>query len=92
MQRRRSLLPTGGEGSRLAPQRVWHPNRAARPGTPRLPFGGGHVISRLAIGNELDTSNGDCGEQEDMNEASLMQDKFQNEPNKKKYPTNRPHS
>ena len=40
------------------------------------------VISRLAIGNELDARDGERREENDMDEASLMQGKLQNEPNK----------
>ena len=47
----------------------------------RLPFSGPGVIPRLAIGNELDAGNGDGADQEDVNEAALMQDELQNEPN-----------
>jgi hypothetical protein len=50
------------------------------------------VISRLAVGYELDNCNGNCAEQEDVNEAPFMQDKLQNEPNEQKYSTSRPHS
>jgi hypothetical protein len=50
------------------------------------------MIPRLAIGYELDHGNGDGGEQEDMNEATFMEDELQDEPNKEKYCGNRPHS
>lgn len=57
-----------------------------------LSSGGGLVILGLAMGYELDNCDGDCGQQEHMNEAALMQDELQNEPNKQNYSTNRPHS
>ena len=34
------------------------------------------MVSGLAIGYELNTRNGDGGEQEDVNEATFMQDKL----------------
>jgi hypothetical protein len=78
MQRRRALLPTGGKRVKTC--------------TPQLPFGRRRVISRFAIGYCLDNCNGDCGEQEDVNEAPFMQDELQNEPNQQEYSSNRPHS
>ena len=42
------------------------------------------MISRLAICDELDAGHGDGADQENMNEASLMQEKLENEPNQEK--------
>ena len=84
MQRRRSLLPTGGKRVKTCTPAGMAAQPSCSAWIRRLPFGGPRVIPRLAISHELDAGNGDCAYQEDMNEASLMQEKLQNEPNKKK--------
>ena len=84
MQRRRSLLPTGGKRVKTCtPARYGSPAELLG-GIRPLPLDGARVIPRLAISHELDAGNGDCAYQEDMHEAPLVQEKLQNEPNQKK--------
>ena len=49
------------------------------------------VVPRLAYGHKLNTKQGQGDDQENMNVATLMQEKFQNEPNEQDCRTDKPH-
>jgi hypothetical protein len=50
------------------------------------------MIAGFTVRDELDTGNGERSQQEDMNEAPLVESKLQNEPNEEETTTNCPHS
>jgi len=57
----------------------------------KLPSGGVFVISRFAVGQKLNAGDRDGSEQENMNKATLVKNKLQNEPNYQQRPNNQPH-
>jgi hypothetical protein len=50
------------------------------------------VITRLAVGDELNANNRERGEQDKMNKTAFVQNELENEPNNEKGHTNRPHT
>ena len=50
------------------------------------------LIARLTVGHYLDHKDRNAGQQEDVDEAALMKDKLQNEPNNEEAASNYPHS
>jgi hypothetical protein len=57
----------------------------------KLSFGGSFVITRFAVGQQLNPKDRDAGDQENMDETTLMEKKLENEPNHEKRTTDKPH-
>ena len=50
------------------------------------------MITGLAVGKKLNNKNRNRAEQQDVDEPTLVQKKFKDNPNDEKYGTNCPHS